>query len=1048
MTKRFEFVVYDITGKRLCTLFDSKYAQDGAAYDIEVTKEKNGWKEITFTVPYYNSMGERNFRQDFVLNEHQLYVFEDGECDIYSIKVDNDTHATKQLNLKVQCNHISEELKTKNLYGYFDDENGIGKCNELITTALAGTGWTLYHCDTFNETGTSTPKVRTYHCEPKTGAYNMISGICDIFKAHPVFDGFHRRVSIYATDNTSGYMELNYGKTMNKLSRKSDSSNIVTRLYVEGEYGDLGYVGIDNAPSNTSKLPFILNFDYYRQLGVFTDSGVDSDYDFVYGDDGYIDQYQTISNNITTQMQNILEKNASLINLIGGCGYIYCPISNGIIQEGQMIAGGDYTEEDKSYEVGDRVTLIKNDGSYIYARYDSQIASQSFLQDYRYIIKFIPVITGIMAAHEDLRKVSALSVTSNMEALNKWLRKNGWIEEGAVNDITVADLVSVYGDYLTVRDAEHLSEVDDENFDISNISEPYNIDTVRSYTAIVGDNITLRDNAQTTIYSDMLTVIGLINGIKLAEGLIAGYYTAQNDLNASLANRLGPMLRDGYWSDTNYAPGQEESLYQDALGISRTLAFPIVTYDVDYRPVSALPGYEDEVVLLRQVVRIYDEDLGIDDVVYPETIKEYPDNRKKDNVKFTTDIYNLANKTFSTMIDRISEMANDVQNYRDVYKRAEAITREGKFSTELLEGTISTLTTKFLSASSNWVTDEKGNIVFTSLDGTSAMMLCGYGFMIASAKDGEGEWIWRTFGTGEGFTADAIITGFLSTDRLEANSIETNKLSSKVGEELNISSNAAINMVVDGTLMRITPDSIVATVAKLGENSGLVTKSSSQPQNPSIGDIWVELTSPGNEPIAAYRWNGTTWNVDTDIDVNDPRLIDGQYYAPVSSASIGLFTDAINMIADNITLTGNDSVHIAAGLEFENLFGGELEAHSAEIVNMVTGSDEYNILRTKVTQTEQAYTIAIGQINQQLEEMATWFTFTANGFEVGKSGSSYTTLTDESGFHILQYGEKISTFAKRQLKVEEIRVASVSSTGTRCVIREAYDGGLIIVVEG
>ena len=42
-----------------------------------------------------------------------------------------------------------------------------------------------------------------------------------------------------------------------------------TRLYVEGEYGDNGYVGIDDV--NPTGLPFLLNFDYYRELGVFTE---------------------------------------------------------------------------------------------------------------------------------------------------------------------------------------------------------------------------------------------------------------------------------------------------------------------------------------------------------------------------------------------------------------------------------------------------------------------------------------------------------------------------------------------------------------------------------------------------------------------------------------------------------------------------------------------------------------------------------------------------------------------------------------------------------
>lgn len=42
----------------------------------------------------------------------------------------------------------------------------------------------------------------------------------------------------------------------------------MTRLYVEGEYGDSGYVGIDEV--NPTGLSFLLNFNYYRELGVFT----------------------------------------------------------------------------------------------------------------------------------------------------------------------------------------------------------------------------------------------------------------------------------------------------------------------------------------------------------------------------------------------------------------------------------------------------------------------------------------------------------------------------------------------------------------------------------------------------------------------------------------------------------------------------------------------------------------------------------------------------------------------------------------------------------
>jgi hypothetical protein len=93
--------------------------------------------------------------------------------------------------------------------------------------------------------------------------------------------------------------------------------------------------------------------------------------------------------------------------------------------------------------------------------------------------------------------------------------------------------------------------------------------------------------------------------------------------------------------------------------------------------------------------------------------------------------------------------------------------------------------------------------VLESLDGKSAMKLCGEGFMIASGRDEHGHWDWRTFGTGEGFTADMIIAGFISADRIEANTITANKLASDVGHSLDLSSNTSITLVVENVVENV-----------------------------------------------------------------------------------------------------------------------------------------------------------------------------------------------------------------------------------------------------
>lgn len=77
------------------------------------------------------------------------------------------------------------------------------------------------------------------------------------------------------------------------------------------------------------------------------------------------------------------------------------------------------------------------------------------------------------------------------------------------------------------------------------------------------------------------------------------------------------------------------------------------------------------------------------------------------------------------------------------------------------------------------------------------MKLCGAGFMIASEKNDDGSWDWRTFGSGEGFTADLITAGFLSADRIQAHAITANHLASDVGETLDLSSNTSIQLKVE-----------------------------------------------------------------------------------------------------------------------------------------------------------------------------------------------------------------------------------------------------------
>ena len=54
--------------------------------------------------------------------------------------------------------------------------------------------------------------------------------------------------------------------------------------------------------------------------------------------------------------------------------------------------------------------------------------------------------------------------------------------------------------------------------------------------------------------------------------------------------------------------------------------------------------------------------------------------------------------------------------------------------------------------------------------------------LISDSKDPNGDWIWKTAATGEGFAGEALV----------ANSVTANKLAADVGQSLDLSSNVAV----------------------------------------------------------------------------------------------------------------------------------------------------------------------------------------------------------------------------------------------------------------
>lgn len=257
--------IYDYSKHKLCNLYDNRSDVSGQATDVYVTTERNGWKELSFSIPSVcqGEYGmEENYRLQFLKADYLIRLVDDKETDWFIISEPRITHTAHSKDVSVIAGHISQLLKNKNLGLEFSDDEGnnVGTAKELLTTILDGTGWSVGYVYPFAEKD-GTTKRRSLKASSKTGAFKLISSMCNLFDAKPVYHGDSRIVDIkpinpfsepvagHAPDvsKADGVVELHYNKNVSNVQRSLNTENLITKLYAYGAFGDktYGYCGID-----------------------------------------------------------------------------------------------------------------------------------------------------------------------------------------------------------------------------------------------------------------------------------------------------------------------------------------------------------------------------------------------------------------------------------------------------------------------------------------------------------------------------------------------------------------------------------------------------------------------------------------------------------------------------------------------------------------------------------------------------------------------------------------------------------------------------------
>lgn len=380
--------VYDYSNNKLCELYDSQNNVRGQAYGITFTEPmKDGIKTLDFSIPYMVDK-EENFRWAYLKSEYLIRLVYNGRVMWYIATQPKKGKNGKEITGTVSCKGLEFSLRTKNIYMTFDDTNGIGTLDELVDKILAGTGWHRGYTDPALEKDGTTEKVRSLSSGDKTGALGLMTKVCNLFKCYPVYDSDTKTVALYNFNNRSQVLEAVVGKNLNAMNVDYNSDDIITRLYVEGEYGDNGYVGIDSV--NPTGLSYIMDFDYYREIGVMTEA--------------HEEALTTYTNNISNVKRLISEGVASrteledeVNNLIGQSPVAVYLTSNGFISPTYLY--NDPPADKRVLSVGSKVIVLNTNGTFRYETITTTPQALIKSGDYA-IAKFTTPAAGTIGAKE------------------------------------------------------------------------------------------------------------------------------------------------------------------------------------------------------------------------------------------------------------------------------------------------------------------------------------------------------------------------------------------------------------------------------------------------------------------------------------------------------------------------------------------------------------------------------------------------------------------------------------------------------------------------
>lgn len=197
------------------------------------------------------------------------------------------------------------------------------------------------------------------------------------------------------------------------------------------------------------------------------------------------------------------------------------------------------------------------------------------------------------------------------------------------------------------------------------------------------------------------------------------------------------------------------------------LSKPRVSYSAKVEDLRSF-GFEHEGVSLGDTVTVIDKDLGLRLKARIVKYVKYFDDIKSDEIELSNFI-ETSNNLFLDAYEKINRFREKEAIWDKTSKKF-----ENGVDAEFLNNVVEKINDEINSDGGFVYINKNGDGIATydkpiNQNPTKAIQIKGGSIRIANGKKTNGEWNWRTFGTGDGFVADEIITGMLKGGNVKWN---------------------------------------------------------------------------------------------------------------------------------------------------------------------------------------------------------------------------------------------------------------------------------------